>query len=396
MAQRMNFSVSSTPIASILNSIKTVAFGGLDLQPIYQRGYIWKNDFKDKLIYSIIKAYPIGNISVRVLGKDETNAKGAKTEVVDGQQRLTTIRDFIVGDYNIKSEWSRKIILEIKEYFDNAKVSDDKLNKLVKKLNNKGHILLKFKDLPEIIQGNINNYNISMSYIADASEMQIREYFRFLQNQERLRAGEIINSMPPTALEEYLNLINDKDVFLDIIGFADDRKEFDKLFYSIIGLFDEKISFGTTDKSIQDYAVNAKDITIGLTNTNNMIEQINIITTQNKSILPTTRKRFIKFLLLLAGFNLVDFRVDCEKKLKELYKIDNSFSAFFSAKANVVENEYIGYNDKVIDEFRFIALITKGGHSLLRVKNRMEMLAYYVNNPGQNYQPSNIIPIEVA
>lgn len=396
MAQRMNFSVSSTPIASILNNIKTVAFGGLDLQPVYQRGYIWKNDFKDKLIYSIIKAYPIGNISVRVLGKDDFNAKGAKTEVVDGQQRLTTIRDFIVGDYNIKSEWSRKIILEIKEYFDNAKVSDDKLNKLVKKLNNKGHILLKFKDLPEVIQGNINNYNISMSYIADASEIQIREYFRFLQNQERLRAGEIINSMPPTALEEYLNLINDKDVFLDIIGFADDRKEFDKLFYSIIGLFDEKISFGTTDKSIQDYAVNAKGITIGLTNTNNMIEQINSITMQNKSILPTTRKRFIKFLLLLAGFNLVDFRKDCKEKLNELYKIDNSFSAFFSAKANVIEKEYTGYNDKVIDEFRFIALITKGGHSLLRVKNRMEMLAYYVNNPGQKHQPSNVIPIEIA
>lgn len=396
MAQRMNFSVSSTPIASILNSIKTVAFGGLDLQPSYQRGYIWKNDFKDKLIYSIIKAYPIGNISVRVLGGNETNPKGAKTEVVDGQQRLTTIRDFINGDYNIKSEWSKKIISEIKEYFENAGVVDEKVEKLIKKLNNKGNAILKFKDLPEIIQGNINNYNISMSYIADATELQIREYFRFLQNQERLRAGEIINSMPPTHLEKYLQLIDDKDSFLDIIGFADDRKEFDKLFYSIIGLFDEKISFGTTDKTIQDYAVNATDVTVGQRRVNKMIAQINHITQVNRVILQSTRKRFLKFLLLLAGFGFVDFSNDCEIKLKELYKIDNSISVFFSAKANVIEEEYVGYSKKVIEEFRFIALLTKGGHSLSRVENRVSMLAYYINNINQKSIPSGILPIEVT
>lgn len=395
MAQRMNFSVSSTPIASILNSIKTVAFGGLDLQPSYQRGYIWKNDFKDKLIYSIIKAYPIGNISVRVLGGSETNPKGAKTEVVDGQQRLTTIRDFIYGDYNIKSEWSKKIISEIAEYFSSARVKDEKLEKLIKKLNNKGNVVLKFKDLPEIIQGNINNYNISMSYIADATELQIREYFRFLQNQERLRAGEIINSMPPTHLEKYLQLINDKDAFLDIIGFADDRKEFDKLFYSIIGLFDEKISFGTTDKTIQDYAVNATDITAGQSRVDSMITQINYITQVNSVILQSTRKRFLKFLLLLAGLGLIDFSSDCETKLKELYKIDNSLSVFFSAKANVIEEQYAGYSKNVIEEFRFIALLTKGGHSLNRVQNRMDMLAYYINNPNQMTKASNILPIEV-
>ena len=356
----------------------------------------WENDFKDKLIYSIIKAYPIGNISVRVLNGNETNPKGAKTEVVDGQQRLTTIRDFIYGDYNIKSEWSKKIISEIAVYFSSAGVKDEKLDKLVKKLNNKGNVVLRFKDLPEIIQGNINNYNISMSYIADANELQIREYFRFLQNQERLRAGEIINSMPPTHLEKYLNLINDKDLFLDIIGFADDRKEFDKLFYSIIGLFDEKISFGTTDKTIQDYAVSATDVTTGQFRVETMIAQINHITQINTVILRNTRKRFLKFLLLLAGLGLIDFSSNCEAKLKELYKIDNSLSVFFSAKANVIEEEYAGYSKNVIEEFRFIALLTKGGHSLNRVENRMSMLSYYVNNMNQKSVPSGILPIELV
>ena len=109
-----------------------------------------------------------------------------------------------------------------------------------------------------------------------------------------------------------------KESFLDIIGFADDRKEFDKLFYSIIGLFDEKIPFGTTDKTIQDYAAKAETPTIGLSRTNKMIEQINSILNSNIMSLCNTRKRFLKYLLLLCGLGYVDFSNDTSSKLNRL------------------------------------------------------------------------------
>ena len=388
----MNFSNSSVPVTSVLNSINTVNFGGLDLQPTYQRGYVWKDDFKDKLIYSIVKSYPTGNISVRVL--KTPNAKGAKSEVVDGQQRLTTIRDFVSNQYIVKSEWSKKIIEVIKNYYESAGVQDDIVDKLVKKLDNKGNVRLKFSDLPEIIKGNINSYNIPMTYIADATDQQVREYFRFLQNQERLRAGEIINSMPATNLEVFLDNISHKNMFLDIIGFSDDRAEFDKIFYSIIGLFDSKISFGTTDKTIQSYAAKAETPTIGLDRVNSMVEQINSIIAIGDSVLTATRKRFLKYLLLLAGLKLVDFSTDTISKLKRLKNIDDKLSVFFSAKANVIEQEYKGYSEAVIEEMRLIALLTKGGHSLSRVENRMKILAYYVNDANNKTIPSQIKLIE--
>lgn len=392
MLEQMNFSNASVPVTSVLNSINTVNFGGLDLQPTYQRGYVWKDDFKDKLIYSIIKSYPTGNISVRVL--KIPNAKGAKSEVVDGQQRLTTIRDFVSNQYIIKSEWSKKIIEVIKNYYESAGVEDETVHKLVKKLNNKGNVRLKFNDLPEIIKGNINSYNIPMTYIADATDQQVREYFRFLQNQERLRAGEIINSMPATNLEVFLDNISHKNMFLDIIGFSDDRAEFDKIFYSIIGLFDSKISFGTTDKTIQSYAAKAETPTIGLDKVNTMVEQINSIISVGNSVLTVTRKRFLKYLLLLSGLKLVDFSTDTVLKLKTLKNIDDKLSVFFSAKANVIEEEYKGYSEAVIEEMRLIALLTKGGHSLSRVENRMRILAYYVNNEGNKTIPSQVKLIE--
>ena len=388
----MNFSNASVPVTSVLNSINTVNFGGLDLQPTYQRGYVWKDDFKDKLIYSIIKSYPTGNISVRVL--KIPNAKGAKSEVVDGQQRLTTIRDFVSNQYIIKSEWSKKIIEVIKNYYESAGVQDETVHKLVKKLNNKGNVRLKFNDLPEIIKGNINSYNIPMTYIADATDQQVREYFRFLQNQERLRAGEIINSMPATNLEVFLDNISHKNMFLDIIGFSDDRAEFDKIFYSIIGLFDSKISFGTTDKTIQSYAAKAETPTIGLDKVNTMVEQINSIISVGNSVLTITRKRFLKYLLLLSGLKLVDFSTDTVLKLKTLKNIDDKLSVFFSAKANVIEEEYKGYSEAVIEEMRLIALLTKGGHPLSRVENRMKILAYYVNNEDNKTIPSQVKLIE--
>ena len=392
MLEQMRFSNASIPVTTVLNDINTVNFGGLALQPSYQRGYVWKDDFKDKLIYSVIKNYPTGNISVRVL--NTPNAKGARSEVVDGQQRLTTIRDFATNQYIIKSEWSKKIIEVIKDYYEKANVKDESVDKLVRKLSNKGNVRLKFSDLPTIIQGNIGSYNIPMTYIADASDHQVREYFRFLQNQERLRAGEIINSMPATNLEYFLESIEHKNLFLDIIGFVDNRAEFDKIFYSIIGLFDGKISFGTTDKSIQGYAAKADTPTSGLDRTNTMVSQINSILSIEKSVLTNTRKRFLKYLLLLAGLNYVDFSSDTERKLKRLKEIDDKLSVFFSAKANVVEEEYAGYSKEVIEEMRLIALLTKGGHSLARVENRMEILAYYINNIATKTAPSGIRLIE--
>lgn len=377
MDERMTFTNASMPVLNILNNINTVQFGGLDLQPDYQRGYIWKTDFKDKLIYSIIKRYPTGNISVRSL--NTPNSKGAKEEVVDGQQRLTTIKNFVSNEYTIRSEWSRKIIELIVSYLgDNFE--DLKLDKLKKKLKGKGNIRLKFDDLPSIIQGNINAYNIPVTYIANATDAQIREYFRFLQNQERLRAGEIIKSMPATNLECYLNNITDKDKFMDIIGFSDNRAEFDKVFYSVIGLVDGKISFGVTDKNIQQYCADADIPTDGLSCVKLMVEQINHICNEDRVLISLSRKRYLKFLLILTALGYVNFENETEKKLKNLKDIDDMLVVYFSAKLNAVEDQFIGYNSKTIEDLRNIALITKGAHPLSRVKNRMAILAYFVNN----------------
>lgn len=393
MALIMAFSYDSRPIQTLINQISNYnKRDGIDLRPNYQRGYIWSSDFKDKLLYSIVKGYPIGNISLRV--RANKNSKGAMQEVVDGQQRLTTIFNFVNKEYSIQGEMSRKIIEYIIEYLGDE--DDPKLERLKKRLSNKGKISLKYNQLPESIQNNILAYNISITNITNASDEEITEYFRYLQNQERLRAGEIINSVPETSLEKYLDAIEHKDKLLAKLAFSNTRKQFDRVFYSILGLEDGQIGFGVMDKDIMAFVAGCKELNDDtIENVNRLITQLNLICADDS--IPVNyiscNARAMKFLLLLISMGLVDFSVDTKKKLKSLDSINQKLSAFSSAKADSVNQMFDGYSPAVIEEYRLLALISKGGHTLKRVRNRMEILAYYICDFSNKTEPSGIQPI---
>lgn len=382
MNSNMTFSYESRPIMTLENDISNKGKqGGINLQPSYQRGFIWENDFKDKLIYSIIRQYPIGNISLRA-------TKDGIREVVDGQQRLTTIYNFINHDYAVKGEYSKKIIEYIINYleyeFYNENKKDPKLESLKKRLKNKSSITLRYSQLPQSIQRNILAYNISITNISNATDEEIREFFRFLQNQERLRAGEIIKSFPSTTLEKYLDKISNLDLFLNKISFSSNaRLDFDKHFYSVIGLLSEKINYGVTDKTVMDFAFKIDHNSLNNTKLiDDMIKNINVIIDNDSIPLKTmenTNVRSTKYLLLLCAFNLVDFSKNGKEKLKKLDYMNNQFSVFNSAIADKEKEVFFGYNEDVIEELRKITLLSKGSHKFNVVKERIEKLAFYIN-----------------
>lgn len=377
MNKRMQFTPGTTPLLTAMNNIRNVNNGGLDLQPDYQRGFIWSSEFKNKLIYSVIKKYPIGSISIREL--NSKNSKGALQEVVDGQQRLTTLYNFIYNEYRISGEMAKAIASDICDYLKDSD-DDKKLIVLRKKLNNKGGFTLKYNDLPEIIKDNIQAYPLATVNISYASEEEIAEYFRFLQNQEVLRAGEIINSIPDTHLQKYLDKVQDIDKLMDILGYSNNRKEFDKLFYSIIGLYDKQINFGTTNKCIKEYVFNKKTDLEGnaLTQTLKMINNLNKVLSVDCKF--KANKRFIKMLLLLAGFEAIDFNDNLDIKLKKLDKINNMLSSFNSAERDVVNKTFVGFSDKEIEEYRLIALFNKCAQTYRITEERIFSLADKIIN----------------
>ena len=80
------------------------------------------------------------------------------------------------------------------------------------------------------------------------------------------------------------------------------------------------------------------------------------------------------------------------KYLFKLYIKNKKLSNRF---ALLIEQEFDGFSREIVEELRYVALLTKGGHSLLRVENRMDILAYYVNNDIPKNTPSNISLVEL-
>lgn len=67
--------------------------GKLTIQPEYQRNYLYAKQKKEEaVIQSVLKGYPLGLIYFNKIGID-------KYEVLDGQQRITSLGRFLTGKF---------------------------------------------------------------------------------------------------------------------------------------------------------------------------------------------------------------------------------------------------------------------------------------------------------
>lgn len=97
--------------------------GGLfdlfDLQPAYQRGSVWMLPQRRSLIRSLIRGVPIGSIVVNdrwslPLDAPELERRFGSLAyygVIDGKQRIETIRWFVQGRFTVPADWFRDDLL---------------------------------------------------------------------------------------------------------------------------------------------------------------------------------------------------------------------------------------------------------------------------------------------
>lgn len=129
--------------------------GKLTIQPEYQRNYIYADGKKDvAVIQSILKGYPLGLIYFNKVADD-------KFEVLDGQQRITSIGRYATGKFAVKDQ------NDLEQYFSG---------------------------LPQDKQDKILNTEL-LIYECQGSESEIKEWFKTiniagvpLNNQELLNA----------------------------------------------------------------------------------------------------------------------------------------------------------------------------------------------------------------
>lgn len=115
--------------------------GELTIQPEYQRNYVYsEKNGKDEIavIDSVIKKYPLGLLYFN-------KTKDGRLEVLDGQQRITSLGRFCTGNFS---------------YMLNG-------------------VPYKFASLPQNIRERIENTQM-LAYICEGEESEIKEWFKII------------------------------------------------------------------------------------------------------------------------------------------------------------------------------------------------------------------------
>lgn len=184
MAKQLPSSPSNKMISELIGMIRREE---LILQPEFQRKLVWNINHKSAFIDTILKGYPFPEIYLSQSGIDFETLKSQQV-VVDGQQRLSTIMQYVEGIPEQK--W-------------------------------KGIPL--FKDLSTDQKNDFLNYNVVVRNLQDASEDVVKEVFRRInQTKFNLEQIEIQNALYDgefiSAAKEIvtLNQLKNFPVFSDI------------------------------------------------------------------------------------------------------------------------------------------------------------------------------------
>lgn len=113
MQNELKYTVRSREIVDLMSSMRN---SRLILTPYFQRNLVWRDAHKRDFIDTILKGYPFPQIFL-ARGPLNLETLEASQAVVDGQQRLNTIRQFIEGKLEVEGKLFRDFSSKQREDF---------------------------------------------------------------------------------------------------------------------------------------------------------------------------------------------------------------------------------------------------------------------------------------
>lgn len=98
MARQIQAQPDKKTISDLIGKIQR---NELILQPEFQRGFVWTPEHMENFIKTILEGYPFPEIYISQKGID-LETLSTQNVVVDGQQRLTTIKRYIEGTHSFE------------------------------------------------------------------------------------------------------------------------------------------------------------------------------------------------------------------------------------------------------------------------------------------------------
>jgi hypothetical protein len=188
-------------IRRVSDLISDVQGHRLELQPFFQRRLVWTNTNKELLIDTVLKGFPFPEIFV-ASGSTDAPTINRKNWLVDGQQRITTLCTYVLGE-------------------------SDLLYKTV----------LRFKDLEPAQQQQVLDYEVAVRDLGTVDETEIREIFRRINSTDyALKAMERLNALFGGAYHKYCEELSETDFFVrhKVFSRANKRRMYDVTFCVIL------------------------------------------------------------------------------------------------------------------------------------------------------------------
>jgi uncharacterized protein with ParB-like and HNH nuclease domain len=170
---------------------KTDDAGELEMSPPFQRNPVWTETQKSFLIDSILNGYPIPELYIQEKVSSDGNTKHI---IVDGQQRIRSVLEFLRGEFKISESESAKWR---NLFFDDLSAEDKK---------------------------NFYSYKFVVRSLPDVSEDEIRSIFqRINKNNVALNSQELRQSTYTGEFIKSMNSISDRDYWKDIGLFTSEK-----------------------------------------------------------------------------------------------------------------------------------------------------------------------------
>ncbi|MGK8933989.1 DUF262 domain-containing protein [Pluralibacter gergoviae] len=301
---------TTNKIKSVYEDIKD---GELDLRPNFQRGEVWTTKKKKLLIDSILREWYIPPIHTVSIGN-------GKAEVLDGQQRLSAIRDFLDNQFQIDG------FIEPKD--------DD-----IVELHGK-----KFKDLSPDIQRKIERFGITIYEITDYNQGEPNELFYRLNQTIKLTSSEARNAIFGDVRDDmssFVSYMDELDVDKNILGFSNSRMAYNDLLSRVCLLLEKKsIRYQLSDANLTNRYRNDtsfdNEISIAIKNTIRIFGEFSSHIKDMEVNTNLTKASSLNWIYLIACMNISGEEFDNNQ-------IYNAFFNLESAKSHVKINEKIPY-----------------------------------------------------
>ncbi|KAA8705151.1 DUF262 domain-containing protein [Pseudomonas proteolytica] len=214
----MKINAKDPDISSIYQRIKR---GSIDLRPDFQRDMVWNRAKKQGLIDTILRDWKFPPVFFVVTGNDQL------MEVLDGQQRLSAIVEFLENEFAIDG---------------NIEPYDEE----IQKLNG-----LRFDQLPDRVRFRIEQYSIRIHELYDYQEGEPYELFFRLNQGVTLTPAEKRNTFFGPVREQIKNFVSymsSLDIDGSRIGFNNNRLAYD----DVIARFTYAVHTKIISKKITD------------------------------------------------------------------------------------------------------------------------------------------------